>query len=346
MKRSGNKVTILDTTCCDGMHAVSHRFTPEQVALISEGLEKTGVNYMEVSHGYGLGGSSLNFGIGAASDREWLSAARSKLKNTKLACMFFPGIGTMEDLRAARDCGVEMVRIVTHCTEADIAAQHIRLSRELGMKPFGVLMMAHMSEPAKLLEQAKLLEGYGAEAVVLMDSAGALMPSEVKSRVSALTEDLRIPVGFHGHANLQMQIPNALAAIESGATYIDATLRGLGAGAGNAQTEVLAAVLMRNGYRTDLDLRAAEDTAEMLAGFDIFVQPCADKAAITMGYAGVYGTFAKRARDVALRYGVDERDILFACAERKVVGGQEDIMISIAVELAEKKAQEERRGCE
>ena len=338
MKRVGNNIKVIDTTCRDGMHAVAHQFTPEQIGQLAAGLEKAGVDYMEVSHGDGLGGSSINYGFGAASDKEWLTAARMELKNTKLAAMFLPGIGTMDDLRMAKDCGVEMIRVTVHCTEADITKQHVGLIRQLGMTPFGVLMMTHMVEPEKLLEQALLFQDYGAEVVYMMDSAGYLMPEQVKARVSLLAEKLDIPVGFHAHANLQMQLPNTLAALECGASYTDGTLRGLGAGAGNTPTEVLAAVLLRNGYESGLNLHAAEDAAELLAKMDIFVPPCADAAAITIGYAGVYGSFARHAKTAALKYGVDARDILYACGERKVVGGQEDIIIEEAVKLAKKQS--------
>lgn len=337
MKRVGNRIQVIDTTCRDGMHAVAHQFTAEQVGQLAAGLEKAGVDYMEVSHGDGLGGSSINYGFGAATDREWLTAARKELKHTKLAAMFLPGIGTMDDLRMAKDCGVDMVRLTVHCTETDITKQHIGLVRQLGMTPFGVLMMTHMVEPEKLLEQALLFQDYGAETVYMMDSAGYLMPDQVKVRVSLLAEKLDIPVGFHAHANLQMQIPNTLAALECGASYTDGTLRGLGAGAGNTPTEVLAAVMLRSGYDSGLDLHAAEDAAELLSTLPLFVPPCADKAAITIGYAGVYGSFARHAKIAAARYEVDARDILYECGKRKVVGGQEDIIIEVAVELAKKQ---------
>ncbi len=344
MKRVGNKMMVIDTTCRDGMHAVAHQFTPEQIGQLAAALEKSGVNYMEVSHGDGLGGSSINYGYGYATDREWLMAARKELKNTKLAAMFLPGIGTMDDLRMAKECGVEMVRVTVHCTEADITRQHVKLTSDLGMVPFGVLMMTHMVGPEKLLEQAQLFQEYGAQVVYMMDSAGYMMPDDVKARVSYLAEHLEIPVGFHAHANLQMQVPNTLAAIEVGASYTDGTLRGLGAGAGNTPTEILTAVLKRKGIETDIDLHAIEDAAEMLGKMPIYVQPVADKAAITIGYAGVYGSFARHARNAAIRYGVDARDILYECGKRKVVGGQEDIIIEVAVALAaQKKATEQKK---
>jgi 4-hydroxy 2-oxovalerate aldolase len=290
---------------------------------------------MEVSHGDGLGGASINYGFGAASDEQWLRAAKKNLKNTKLAVLFLPGIGTMEDLRMAHNCGVQAVRVTVHCTEADITKQHVQLTKKLGMEAFGVLMMTHMAGPEKLLEQGKIFQDNGVQAVYMMDSAGHLLPDGVRARVSALVNGLDIPVGFHAHANLAMHIPNTLAAIEEGATYVDGTLRGLGAGAGNTPTEVLAAVLNMYGYGTDIDLFAIEDVAEdVLAPMIKDKAPCIDKAALTIGYSGVYGSFALHAKRAAARYGVDARDILIECGKRKVVGGQEDIIIEVAVALA------------
>ena len=336
MKREGNRVIVLDTTCRDGMHAMSHQFRPEDVKAIAGGLEKAGVDYMEVSHGDGIGGSSINYGIGAATDREWIKAAASELKNTKLAVMLLPGIGVLEDLEMAAECGAKLCRITVHCTEADITRQHVSLTKELGMECFGVLMMTHMVEPWQLLEQAKHFEEYGVDAVYMMDSSGYLMPDGVRARVSALAGGLSIPVGFHAHANLAMQMPNTLAALEEGATYTDGTLAGLGAGAGNTATEVLAAVLERSSYETGIDLYAAMDAAEniLLPIIGNERKPGIDKAALTIGYAGVYGSFALHAKRAAKRYGVDERDILLECGRRKLVGGQEDVIIEVAVELA------------
>ena len=338
MKRTGNQIKILDTTCRDGMHAMAHQFLPQQIKEIAAGLEKAGVNYMEVSHGDGLGGDSINYGHGAASDKEWLTAARSELRNTKLAVLFIPGIGTMEELRLAKECGVDMCRITVHCTEADITKQHVRLTKDLGMEAFGVLMMTHMVTPEKLLEQAKIFQDNGVDAVYMMDSAGHLLPDGVRARVSCLAEHLDIPVGFHAHANLDLHIANSIAAIEEGASYIDGTLRGLGAGAGNTPTEVLTAVLKMYGYESDIDLYKIEDAAEDIVGPIIKDHiPTIDKVALTIGYAGVYGSFALHAKRAAMRYGVDAREIMEECGRLKVVGGQEDIIIAVAVELAKRK---------
>jgi len=342
MKREGNRIKVLDTTCRDGMHAMAHQFTPEDIKKIAAALEKTGVDYMEVSHGDGLGGSSINYGYGAATDREWIKAAASELKDTKLAVMLLPGIGVMDDLEMAAECGAKMCRITVHCTEADITRQHVRLTKSLGMECFGVLMMMHMVEPERLLQQAKIFEEYGVDAIYMMDSSGHLMPDGVRARVSALVNGLSIPVGFHAHANLAMHIPNTLAALEEGASYTDGTLRGLGAGAGNTPTEVLAAVLEMCGYESGLDLFAAMDAAQdvILPIIGDERKPGIDKAALTIGYAGVYGSFALHAKRAAKRYEVDERDILIECGRRKLVGGQEDIIIEIAVELAKEKSKE------
>lgn len=341
MKRQGNHIQILDTTCRDGMHAMAHQYTVENVRDIAAALEKAGVNYMEVSHGDGLGGSSINYGFGAAADSEWLSAAASQLKHTKLAVMLLPGIGIMDDLEMARDCGAKMCRVTVHCTEADITAQHVRLAKDLGMEAFGVLMMTHMVEPEKLLEQAMIFQDNGADVIYMMDSAGHLLPDGVRRRVSLLAEKLDVPVGFHAHANLGLQIANSIAAVEEGASYIDGTLHGLGAGAGNTPTEVLAAVLDLYGYETDVDLYKAMDASE-----DVLLPiigeriPTIDKAALTIGYAGVYGSFALHAKRAAKRYGVDPRDILMECGRRKLVGGQEDMIIEIAVQLAKNRKED------
>ncbi|MDR1920534.1 MAG: 4-hydroxy-2-oxovalerate aldolase [Candidatus Adiutrix sp.] len=344
MERKGDKITILDATCRDGMHAVAHQFTPEQVGRIAAALEKAGPDYMEVSHGDGLGGSSITYGRGAASDGRWLAAARRELKNTRLSSMLLPGIGTMDDLRLAADEGVEMVRITVHCTEADITAQHIALTRELSMKPIGVLMMTHMVGPEKLLEQGRILADNGAEAVYLMDSAGHLLPDGVRARVSLLAQKLPIEVGFHAHANLDMHIANSIAALEEGASYLDGTLKGLGAGAGNAPIEVLAAVMTMYGYESNLDLYAIEDAADdvlrPMLGANL---PNIDKVALTIGYAGVYSSFSLHAKRAAANYGVDARDIMMECGRRKVVGGQEDIIIEVAAQLAEQKKSEGER---
>jgi 4-hydroxy 2-oxovalerate aldolase len=320
------------------MHAVAHQFTPEQVGRLANGASDAGVSIFEVSHGDGLGGSSITYGFGAATDREWLHAAKSGIKgNTKLSILMCPGIGSLKDLEMAAEEGVTFARIAAHCTEANVTKQHIKMTKSFGMETFGVLMMTHMLEPDQLLEQAKLMEEYGADGVYMMDSSGYLLPDDVRKRVSAMCEHLSIPVGFHAHSNLDMHIANTLAALEEGASQVDGTLRGLGAGAGNAPTEVLVAVLTKYGYDTGIDLYKIMDVAEDILGPMFDYTPIVDRAALIIGYAGVYGSFARHAKDAAIRYGVDARDILIECGKRKAVGGQEDMIIAVAVELANKK---------
>ena len=339
MIRKDNHIRILDTTCRDGMHAMAHSFTAQNVRDIAAALEKAGVNYMEVSHGDGLGGSSINYGLGADTDRAWLTAARSQLKRTKLAALMLPGVGTMDELRMARDCGVEMVRVTVHCTDANVTGQYVRLVKELGMQAFGV-MMTHMLTPEELLKQGRIFEDNGVDAVYMMDSAGHLLPEGVTARVGLMASELGVPVGFHAHANLAMHIPNTLAAIRAGVSFVDGTLKGLGAGAGNAPTEVLTAVLKLYGYDTDVDLYAIEDAAEDVATPIIGQSriPTIDKTALTIGYAGVYGSFSLHAKRAAAKYGVDPRDILMACGKRHLIGGQEDIIIEEAVRLSKEQS--------
>lgn len=338
MKRPDHFVRILDTTCRDGMHAVRHQFTAEQVAALAAGAESAGVDIFEVSHGDGLGGSSINYGYGAATDEQWLKAAAGQLKNTKLAFLMLPGIGTMQDIDMAAACGASVARITVHCTEANITEQHIRRAQEHNMEIIGVLMMTHMIEPEALLTQAKIFEDYGADIVYCMDSAGHLLPDGVRARVGLLAEKLNIPVGFHAHNNLGLAMCNTMAALDVGASMVDGTLKGLGAGAGNAMTEVIAAVLNRAGYQTNIDLYKIMDVAENVLAPMLPNYPTISKAALTIGYAGVYGSFALHAERAAKRYNLDARDILVELGRRKIVGGQEDMIIQVAVELANKRA--------
>jgi 4-hydroxy 2-oxovalerate aldolase len=246
-----------------------------------------------------------------------------------------PGIGTMDDLKMAAENGVKVCRIATHCTEADIAAQHIKLCKSLGMETFGVLMMIHMVDAGKLLEQAKLMESYGADGIYLMDSSGHLLPEGVKERISPLLDQLSVPLGFHAHANLGLEVANTVQAVKEGVSMVDGTLRGLGAGAGNTPIELLTAVLDLYGYETNINLRRILAVAEDVLAPMLTRQPVKDKAAVTIGYAGVYGSFALHATRAAKRYQVDVADILLECGRRKLVGGQEDMIIEIAVRLAE-----------
>lgn len=334
-------VRIIDSTCRDGMHAMSHQFSSKQIAEIAKGAEESQVDTIEVSHGDGLGGSSLQYGLAAESDEEWLKAASANLTNTKLAVLLLPGIGTKDELQMADRCGMKVARIATHVTEADIAQQHINLVKNMGHEAIGVLMMVHMVSAEKVLEQAKLMESYGADGIYLMDSAGALLPQGVKERVSLLVSNLSIPIGFHAHNNLALAIGNTLIALESGASMVDSTMRGLGAGSGNTQTEVLAAVLDKIGYHTNIDLYKLMDTAENIVQ-PLMKRPQAiDNASLMLGYAGVYSSFLLHTYRAAEQFGVDHRDILLELGKRNIVGGQEDMIIAVAVELAEQKSQQQ-----
>lgn len=325
---------LTDTTLRDGSHALSHRYTEEQVRAIARALDAAGVPVIELSHGDGLGGSSFNYGFSARDERALLRAAAEEVRRAKLAVLLLPGIGVAEDLKVVRDIGATVARIATHCTEADIAEQHIGMAKQLGMEAVGFLMMSHMVEPAKLLEQAKLMESYGADCVYVVDSAGALTIPQARERVRALRDGLDCEVGFHAHNNLSLAVANSLAAIEEGATQIDGCLCGLGAGAGNCPIEILAAVCDRLGIPTGVDHFALMDAAEEVVR-PIMPRPqVIDRAALLLGYAGVYSSFLLHAERAAERYGVPAHEILVELGRRKVVGGQEDMIVDVAVELA------------
>ncbi|MEW6523006.1 MAG: 4-hydroxy-2-oxovalerate aldolase [Bacillota bacterium] len=328
------ELCITDTTLRDGMHAVSHQFTPDHVASIARGLDEAGVYAIEVSHGDGLAGSSLQYGWGHSSDQAYLEAVAPVLQKSQLTVLLLPGIGTKRDLDMAAACGCQSVRVATHVTEADIGEQHIRLGKKLGLRAVGFLMMAHMVPPAKVLEQARLMESYGADVVYVVDSAGALLPGGVKERVGLLCDQLRCQVGFHAHNNLLLAVANSMAAVEAGATHIDGCLRGLGAGAGNAPTEVLAAVFERMGYQTGLDLYRIMDVAEDVLQPLMHRPQQVSNASIMLGYAGVYSSFLLHTYRAAERFNVDPRDILVELGKRRVVGGQEDIIIEVAYMLS------------
>ena len=327
-------IIITDTTLRDGMHAVSHQFTPEQMAAVARGLDEAGVPIIEASHGDGLGGSSLQYGFAAASDEEYLKAVSAVLKRAKLAVLLLPGIGTKVDLEMAAGFGAKVARIATHCTEADISEQHMGLAKKLGMTVVGFLMMAHMVPPEKLLEQAKLMESYGADVVYCTDSAGALLPDGVKERVGLLAENLKVGVGFHAHNNLCLAVGNNLAAIEAGATHIDVTLRGLGGGAGNAPAEAMVAVLNKMGIDTGIDLYRLMDVAENVLQPMMHRPQQISNTSLILGYAGVYSSFLLHTYRAAEKYDVDPRDILVELGQRRIVGGQEDIIIDVAHEIA------------
>jgi len=331
-------VRITDTTLRDGSHALSHQVTVDMVRSVVRALDRAGVPVIEVAHGDGLGGNSRTYGFGIHTEEELLRAAAEEMTQAKLAVLILPGIGVATDLEMAYECGARVARVATHCTEADISAEHIHIAKQLGMEVNTFLMMSHMIEPKQLLEQAKLMESYGADCINVVDSAGALLPDGVRARVATLKEGLNCKVGFHGHNNLGLAIGNTLAAIEEGADYVDGSTCGLGAGAGNAQTEVLAAVLEKAGYETGVDLYKIMDAAEDVV-LPILKRPIrVDRDSLTIGYAGVYSSFLLHARRAAERFGVDARDILMEMGRRKAVGGQEDLILIVAQELAAERS--------
>jgi len=331
------QIHIVDTTLRDGSHAVSHSFSPDQVRKIASQLDQSGVYMIEVSHGDGISGSSYNYGFSKYPEMDLIAAAADVVKNAKLDILLIPGIGTVADLKRARALGVNAVRVATHVTEADVSAEHIRAAKELDMFAVGFLMMAHMAPPEKIAEQAKLMESYGADYINIADSAGYLLPEDVAARVKAVREAVSIPVGFHAHNNLSLAIANSLSATEAGATYVDATLRGLGAGAGNAQLEVLAGVLQRKGIPTGLDFYELMDIAEN------DVEPLMQRpqvirtAPLMLGYAGVYSSFLLHVYRAAEKFHLEPRDILVEIGKRGMVGGQEDKIVEIAYTLANEK---------
>ncbi|WP_138420526.1 4-hydroxy-2-oxovalerate aldolase [Aquibacillus sediminis] len=324
---------IVDVTLRDGSHSMRHAFTKEQVRETARGLDQAGVNYFEVSHGDGLGGSSLQYGLSKVNELELIETAAAECSRANISVLLLPGIGTKKDLNEAVKAGANMVRVATHVTEADVAKQHIEMGRELGLKTVGFLMMAHMVPIEKLVEQAKLFESYGAEVVYVTDSAGALLPHEVTERITALKNELDCEVGFHGHNNLSMAMANTLAAVEAGATYIDGSLRALGAGSGNTQTEVMAAVLEKLGYNTGIDLYKILDVAnDVVAKFMPRPQEVTGTSLI-MGYSGVYSSFLLHTEKAANKFGIDERDILVELGKMQAVGGQEDLIYEVAAQL-------------
>ncbi|MCM3452430.1 4-hydroxy-2-oxovalerate aldolase [Heyndrickxia oleronia] len=334
MNGRADRIQLTEVCLRDGSHAVAHQFTEEQVRNVVRGLDEAGMHYIEVSHGDGLGGSTIQYGKSLVDEMTLIEAAVDECKNSKIAVLLIPGIGTMNELKQAKDLGARLVRIATHATEADVSAQHISKARELGMEALGFLMMAHSVPVEKLVEQAKLMESYGAEAVYVTDSAGALLPKEVRERIKALRQALDIEVGFHGHNNLSVAVANTIAAIEEGATRIDGSVRCLGAGAGNTQTEVLVAIMERMGIDVGINLYKMMDVAENIVGPIIPGSQEIKKGSLVLGYAGVYSSFLLHAERAGKRFGIDPRDILVELGKMKVVGGQEDMILDVAAELA------------
>lgn len=329
-------IRFTDTSLRDGSHAKSHQFTETEVRNIVTALDRVGVPVIEVTHGDGLGGSSFNYGFSGTDERVLMRAAVESASRAKIAALMLPGVGTKDDIRFIAEAGLSVVRIATHCTEADIAIQHFGIARDLGLETVGFLMMSHSQPPQVLAAQARIMADAGAQCVYVVDSAGAMILEDVTNRVAAVVAELGddATVGFHGHENLGVSVANSIFAVRAGAVQIDGSTRAFGAGAGNTPLEVLAAVAARLELRTGLDLFALIDVAEDVVRPAMEAEPLKDRLAITMGYAGVYSSFLRHAYDAAARYKVPGAQILAECGRRHLVGGQEDQIISIAAELA------------
>jgi 4-hydroxy-2-oxovalerate/4-hydroxy-2-oxohexanoate aldolase len=336
MNLQGRKITLHDMTLRDGMHPKRHQMTLAQMKRIAQGLDQAGMPLIEVTHGDGLGGASVNYGFPAHSDEEYLKAVIPLMKHAKVSALLIPGIGTVDHLRMAHDLGVSTIRVATHCTEADVSEQHIALARKLGMDTVGFLMMAHMHHAEGLVQQAKLMEGYGANCIYVTDSAGHMLPGDVTERLAAVRAALKpeTELGFHGHHNLAMGVANSIAAVAAGATRVDAAAAGLGAGAGNTPMEVLVAVCDRMGIATGVDVWKIQDVAEDLVVPIMDFPIRLDRDALTLGYAGVYGSFLLFAKRAEKKYGVPARDLLVELGRRGLVGGQEDMIEDTALTLA------------
>ncbi len=339
MNLKGIRVKTHDMSLRDGMHPKRHQISVAQMKAIAQGLDAAGVPLIEVTHGDGLGGASVNYGFAAASDEEYLRAVVPLLKQAKVSALLIPGIGTVDHLKMAADCGVTTIRVATHCTEADVAEQHITVGRLMGLDTVGFLMMAHMATPEKILEQARLMESYGANCIYVTDSAGYMLPDDVAARIALLREKLQpgTELGFHGHHNLSLGVSNSLAAIEAGARRIDCACGGMGAGAGNTPLEVFIAVCNRMGIETGVDLFKVSDVAEDLVTPILDFPVRIDRNSLTLGYAGVYSSFLLFAKRAEARYGVPAREILIELGRQKMVGGQEDMIEDTAITMARER---------
>ncbi len=339
MNLENMNVVLHDMSLRDGMHAKRHQISLQEMADVAVGLDQAGMPLIEVTHGDGLGGASVNYGFPAHTDEAYLSKVVPLMKQAKISALLLPGIGTVDHLRMAHDLGVATIRVATHCTEADVSEQHIGLAAKMGMDTVGFLMMAHMVSAEKLLEQAKLMVAYGANCIYCTDSAGYMLPDEVSEKIGLLRAELpaQVEIGFHGHHNMGMAIANSLAAIEAGAVRIDGSVAGLGAGAGNTPLEILCAVLARMGAHTGIDLYSIMDVAEDLV-VPMMDQPIrVDRDALTLGYAGVYSSFLLFAQRAEAKYGIQARDLLVELGRRGTVGGQEDMIEDLAITMAKAK---------
>jgi len=331
-------ILVTDSTLRDGNHAVAHQLSAHQIAIYAEAADKAGVPIVEVGHGNGLGASSMQVGLALEDDVTMLETARKHLTKSKLGIHVIPGFATIKrDLIRALDIGVDVVRVASHCTEADITQRHLGFVRERGKEAYGVLMMSHMASAAVLLEEAQKMELYGAEGIIIMDSAGAYLPSDVEEKISTLVNGLKVPVGFHAHNNLGLAIANSMTAIASGAKLLDATARGFGAGAGNAQIEVLVAVLEKTGYITGIDFYGILDASDLAEKDVMPLVPTIKSESIVSGLSGVFSGFAKHVTRISKEYGVDQRDVYRELGKRKVVGGHEDLIIEVVMDLVKNR---------